>query len=224
MQHIQLFYFLKKKKPIKIILADTDFAIGKRLRTLVSENKQFEYVAEAKDDKDLTSALAKYEADVLIVDHCCEECFSLEAVRNIKEDNPALNILMIYHKKTAEEINKMINTGIKNYLLKDCEEGEIIDAIKACAKGEKYFCRQTIEVLLEKRISGKDHFLTGRISKRETDIIKQLVTGKKPKEIAGIMNLSYHTVVKHKRNIYTKLGITNRIELIQFAAKSGLIK
>jgi len=215
---------LKKSSPIKIIIADTAFIIRKGLRTLVSENKQFEYVTEVADDKALRSALAKHETDVLIVDHCCDDCFSLEAINNVKEHNPGLNILVISHEKSAEEIKKIINIGIKNYLLKDCDEEEITDAIKACAKGEKYFCGQIIDVLLEKEISAKDHCITGNISARETDIIKQLVTGKRPKEIAAILNLSYHTIVTHKRNIYSKLGITNTVELVQFAVKTGLMK
>lgn len=215
---------MKKQGPIKIIIADTTFIIRKGLRTLVSENNQFEYVTEVADDKTLKAALAKNKADVLIVDHCCDDCFSLETISSIKDNNPELNILVISHEKTVHEIRKIINLGIKNYLLKDCDEGEITDAIKACAKGEKYFCGQIIDILLEKEISANDHCVTGSISSRETDIIKLLVSGKRPKEIAAILNLSYHTIVTHKRNIYAKLGISNTIELAQYAYKTGLMK
>jgi DNA-binding NarL/FixJ family response regulator len=215
---------LKKTGPIKIIIADTAFIVRKGLRTLVSENKQFEYITEVADDKTLKNALSKHEADVLIVDHCCDDCFSLETISNIKDGNPDLNILVISHEKTANEIKKIINIGIKNYLLKDCDEEEITDAIKACAKGEKYFCGQIIDILLEKEISANEHCITGSISARETDIIKLLVTGKRPKEIAAILNLSYHTIVTHKRNIYAKLGINNTVELAQYAYKTGLMK
>lgn len=215
---------MKKHGPIKIIIADTAFIIRKGLRTLVNENKQFEYVTEVADDKTLKTALTKNEADVLIVDHCCDDCFSLETISKIKDENPALNILVISHEKSANEIRKIISIGIKNYLLKDCDEQEITDAIKACAKGEKYFCGQIIDILLEKEISANEHCMTGSISTRETDIIKLLVTGKRPKEIAAILNLSYHTIVTHKRNIYSKLGISNTVELAQYAYKTGLMK
>ena len=191
---------------------------------MVNENKQFEYVAEVADDKTLKTALEKNKADVLIVDHCCDDCFSLETISNIKNTNPDLNILVISHEKSAQEIKKIINIGIKNYLLKDCDEEEIIDAIRACAKGDKYFCGQIIDILLEKEISVNEHCIAGSISARETDIIKLLVTGKRPKEIAAILNLSYHTIVTHKRNIYSKLGISNTVELAQYAYRTGLMK
>lgn len=181
-------------------------------------------VAEVENTKGLNAALAEKNADVLIVDHCCDACFSVETIDRVKTQYPGVNILVISHEKSADEIKKIIGIGIKNYLLKDCDEQEISDAIVACARGEKYFCGQIIDVLLEKELSSKDHCVTGSISERELEVIKRLVSGKRPKEIAAQMNLSYHTIVTHKRNIYSKLGISNSIELAQYALKTGLLK
>ena len=215
---------MSKQSPIKVIIADTAFLIRKGLRTLIKENDDFEYVTEVVDAKNLNVALKKQLPDVLIVDHCCDDCFSLKVINTIKQSHPSLNILVISHEKTAEEIKKIIGIGIKNYLLKDCDEQEIIDAIKACANGEKYFCGQIIDVLLEKEISIKDHCATGGITEREIDVIKELVSGKRPKEIADSLSISYYTVVTHKKNIYKKLGINHSIELAQYAIKTGLMK
>ncbi len=210
--------------PIKIIVADTAFLIRKGLRTLIKEDPRFEYVTEVVDAKSLQQALKKELPDVLIVDHCCDDCFSLNVIKSIRREYPALHVLVISHEKTAEEIKKIIGTGIKNYLLKDCDEQEITDAIISCAKGEKYFCGQIIDVLLEKEIASKDHCMTGSITEREIDVIRELVSGKRPKEIADILNISYYTIVTHKKNIYKKLGINHSIELAQYAVKTGLMK
>lgn len=215
---------MSKASPIKVIIADTAFLIRKGLRTLIIEDPRFEYVTEVVDSKSLQIALKKQIPDVLIVDHCCDDCFSLNVIKSIKRDYPELHILVISHEKTAEEIRKIIGIGIKNYLLKDCDEQEITDAIISCSKGEKYFCGQIIDVLLEKEISGKEHCMTGSITEREVDVIKELVSGKRPKEIADILNISYYTIVTHKKNIYKKLGINHSIELAQYAIKTGLMK
>lgn len=215
---------MRRSHPIKVIIADTAFIIRKGLRTLVMENSAFEYVTEVTDTKTLENALKENEADVLIVDHCCDDCFSIDVIDQVKNRYPSLNILVISHEKAADEIKRIINIGIKNYLLKDCDEQEITDAIKACARGEKYFCGQIIDALLEKELSAQEHCATGSISEREIEVIKELVTGKRPKEIAARMNLSYHTIVTHKRNIYSKLGINNTIELAKYAVKTGLLK
>lgn len=210
--------------PIKIIIADTAFLIRKGLRTLIKEDPRFEYVTEVVDSKSLQHALKKEIPDVLIVDHCCDDCFSLNVIKSIKRDYPELHILVISHEKTADEIKKIIGIGIRNYLLKDCDEQEITDAIISCAKGEKYFCGQIIDVLLEKEITPGANCMTGSITEREIDVIRELVSGKRPKEIADILNISYYTIVTHKKNIYKKLGINHSIELAQYAIKTGLMK
>lgn len=215
---------MSKTAPIKIIIADTAFLIRKGLRTLIKEDPRFEYVTEVVDSKSLQQALKKQIPDVLIVDHCCDDCFSLNVIKSIKKEYPELHILVISHEKTAEDIKRIIGIGIKNYLLKDCDEQEVTDAIISCSKGEKYFCGQIIDVLLEKEISVKDHCMTGSITEREIDVIRELVSGKRPKEIADILNISYYTIVTHKKNIYKKLGINHSIELAQYAIKTGLMK
>ncbi len=191
---------------------------------LVKENPDFEYITEVADAKSLHLALKQHHPNVLIVDHCCDDCFSLSVISKIKKEYPDINILVISHEKTAEEIKKIIGIGIKNYLLKDCDEHEIIDAITCCAKGKKYFCGQIIDVLLEKEISTKEHCETGGITERELEIIRQLVSGKRPKAIADILHISYLTVNTHKKNIYKKLGISHSYELAQYALKTGLMK
>lgn len=215
---------MSKAQPISVIVADTAFIIRKGLRTLIKENPDFEYVTEVADANSLDLALKKHNPNVLIVDHCCDDCFSLNVIRKIKIEYPTTNILVISHEKTAEEIKKIIGIGIKNYLLKDCDEKEITDAITCCAKGDKYFCGQIIDVLLEKEISIKEHCETGGISERELEIIAQLVSGKRPKEIADILYISHFTVNTHKKNIYRKLGINHSYELAKYAIKTGLMK
>ncbi|MGZ3930067.1 MAG: response regulator [Bacteroidia bacterium] len=103
---------MSKSPPIRVVIADTAFLIRKGLRTLVKENPRFEYVTEAADAVSLNSALKTYHPDVLIVDHCCDDCFSLSVIRKIKADYPAINILVISHEKTAEEIKKIISIKI----------------------------------------------------------------------------------------------------------------
>ncbi len=209
--------------PINVAIADTEFLMRKGLKALIDEQSTFNFVAEATTDKDLKKMLSQNAIDVLIIDHCCDTCFSLASIQTIKINYPQIGILVISHQKSAEEIKKVIDLGIKNYLLKDCDEQEIIDAIKSCAEGKKYFCGQIIDVLLEKEISVKNHCTSGGISEREMDVIKALVQGHKMNRISNQLNISEHTIATHKKNIYKKLGIKNNIELMKYALKTKLL-
>lgn len=210
------------EKQIRVIVADTAFIIRKGLRALLEEHAGFLCVAEASSTEELKNVLSHTNADVLIIDHCCNDCFSVEVIADVMQLYNALNVLVISHEKSQEEIRRIINLGVRTYLLKDCGEEEIIEALIACTKGEKYFCGQIIDVLLEKEPSTPGFCATGALSEREAEVIRQLVTGRRPKEIAAIMHLSYHTIVTHKRNIYAKLGISNTVELAMYAVKTGL--
>jgi DNA-binding NarL/FixJ family response regulator len=208
-------------KPISVVIADTAYIVRKGLKSLINENPKFRFIAEAADADTLIGALNTHQPDVLIVDHCCDDCFSLGFVEQVKRDFPEVHILLISHEKSAEEINQVVGIGINNYLLKDCDEKEITEAIESCAKGEEYYCGQIIDILLEKDSDAK-HCETGTITARERDIVRELVAGKRPKEIAEILNISHYTVTTHRKNIYKKLGIRHSYELARFALKTGI--
>lgn len=213
---------MPQPKPISVIIADTAFIVRKGLKAMISENPAFNFITEVDSADNLLTALQQHQPDVLIVDHCCDDCFSLAFIQQIKQQFANVHILVISHEKTFEEINQVIGMGINNYLLKDCDEQEITDAIISCAKGEQYFCGQIIDVLLDKENADSDRCATGSISEREKEIVRELVKGKRPKEIADLLNISHYTVTTHRKNIYKKLGISHSYELARFALKTGI--
>jgi DNA-binding NarL/FixJ family response regulator len=180
---------LSKINTIKVIVADASFLIRKGLRTLLEENNKFEWLGESYDIKGLEGILKKKVVQVLIIDYSIKYSFSISEIENIKSKYPSLNILVISNEKNADEIKKIINLGIKNYLLKDCDEKEIHDAIVACSKGQKYFCGQIIDSLLERELLQLNNCATGSISERETEVINMLVEGNCR---TNGLELSYH--------------------------------
>jgi DNA-binding NarL/FixJ family response regulator len=215
---------LKKNTKIKILIADTQYLIREGLRNLISRQPRFEYAGEVTSSAELTSALTTTQPDVLIIDHCCDECFSADQIKKVKSRFPELNILVISSEKKLDEIKKIIALGIKNYLLKECDAHEITEAIEACANGKKYFCGQIVDALLEKELSPELHCETGTITEREQEIILLTVKGLRTKEIADKLFLSPYTVSTHKKNIFRKLGINGSLELTNYAFKTGLLK
>lgn len=209
---------------IKILIADTQYLIREGLRNLISRQPRFEYVGEVTSSGDLKTALKNVRPDVLIIDHCCDECFSVDHIKQVKTSFPALNILVISSEKKLDEIKKIIALGIKNYLLKECDAHEITEAIEACANGKKYFCGQIVDALLEKELSPELHCETGTITEREQEIIMLTVQGFRTKEIADKLFLSPYTISTHKKNIFRKLGINGSLELTNYAFKTGLLK
>ena len=181
-------------------------------------------VAEASDGKSLRKAVTANPESVLVVDPSSHSQFSLDVIGKIRADNPALKVLVLSWEKSGEAIKNVISHGINNYVHKDSDPREITEAIVACSKGQKCFCSKVVQILLEKELADLKTNSAGKLSDREVQVIKELVSGKRPREIAKRMELSYHTIVTHKRNIYAKLGIKTTIELAQYAVRNGLMK
>lgn len=214
---------MSNKVPIRVLIADTSYIVRQGLRALVQEQTDMEYMTSVPSYESLLTVLEHQTPNVLIADHCCDTCFSLERITHLRNQFSDMQILLISQEKDAELIQKALNTGIKNYLLKDCDEEELCDAIRACSKGETYLCQQIVDVLLDKTQPTAGTCETGNITERELEIIRLLVQGRRPKEIADILFISHYTVSTHKKNIYKKLGVNHSYELAQFAYKMGLI-
>lgn len=86
---VQLLHYkfdLESKKLVNVIVADTSFIIRKGLKTIINETSDFNYQAEVADASSLKIVLQNNKADVLIVDHCCDDCFSLDTISGIKKN------------------------------------------------------------------------------------------------------------------------------------------
>lgn len=209
---------------IKIVVADTAFIVRRGLKNLIEENLDFEFSGEVADAKSLRTLFQQTLPDVLIVDHCCDDCFSVEFIDEIRKQYPVVQILVISHEKSLEQINKILNIGIKNYVLKDCTEMELNKAIYSCSMNKKFFSSDVIDVILENEIAQKSAKPADEVTERELEIIRLLVDGNRPKEVAEMLHISLYTVNTHKKNIYRKLGVNHSYELAKYALDAGYLK
>lgn len=209
--------------PISVLVADTAFLIRRGMVALLEGAPNIRCAGEVADTQALFDALETRNVSVVVMDHCGQDCFTLEVVEEVRARFPHLGVLVISQEKSPEAIRRLLNTGVNHYLLKDCDAQEILEAIEACARGERYLCGQIVDVLLEKPQDAQ-HCHSAGITEREMEVIRQLVQGRRPREIAHILHISPYTVSTHKKNIYRKLGIGSGSELALYASRSGLVE
>jgi DNA-binding NarL/FixJ family response regulator len=204
--------------PIKICVATSNFLIRAGLSKLINTNMAFNNVGEASSVKELKQLLSVQKPQVVIMEYSNNSGFGLDELLKLNTKYKTIRFLVISSEINASELRKVIAIGIKNYILTNCTQTEITDALLACAMDKKYFCAQVIDTLLEQELTT----ITTPITEREQEIIQLILLGTRPKEIANVLNLSYHTVATHKRNIYKKLGVNSVMELAQMANNMGL--
>ena len=207
--------------PIKTVIADRDFLIKRGLNCLFKDYEDIELTAQAGSIDEVKQMLRCHNPDVLIMDFNQAGVFSLDDVASLKKQFPGTNILIISDSRHKHDILTAMQIGITSYLLKECGEEEIIEAVRATAIGEQFFCAQVLENILGRK-SPKDCeglFLTSR----ELEIVKLVAEGYTTAEIANMLCRSVHTINTHRKNILNKLGLNSPSELVLYAVKNGLV-
>ena len=132
---------------------------------------------------------------------------------------------------TKNNLNKVLQSGITSYLLKDCDKTEILEAVNSTIKGEKFICGKIVSYLTaEKEIVPTNSFIKSlgcdgmSVTDREIDIIRGIAEGLSNKLIADKLKLSTHTVNTHRKNIMSKLGVNNTAGVVMFAVKNQLLE
>ena len=206
---------------MNIVIADRDFLIKTGLRCLLTKKSGIELTATATCFAELKDILRLHLPDVLIMDFDQAGAFSIDNLASITRKHPGIKILVISNNRHKHDILTALELGVTSYLLKECGEDEIFDAIYSTAKGEKFFCAKIVENILGKRPheSCEGLFLT----ERELEIVKLVAQGYSTAQISGMLCRSVHTINTHRKNILNKLGLNKPSELVLYAVKRGLV-
>lgn len=211
---------------ITIAIADPQYLTRLGLRHILASRAHFEVIAESSNESDLLQFLRTKQPHVLILDHDHPGYFSHATIQAIKSVAPDTNILIVSDDQDKNSIYQVLENGISSFLTKNCHETEIIDAVQATAKGEKFFCTRVLDYLLEKSFGKEreENCSPTPLTPREIEIVKLTAKGLIAKEIAHMLNLSIHTVYTHRKNILEKLDLKTASELVLYAFNKGIVE
>lgn len=207
---------------IKVIIADPNFLVRQGIKSILEKLPDVKITAEVDNCIDLEAFLQKKEVDVIVLDYSGFKENEIEKIVGYKNVG---RLMCITNEVNNDLIKKIIGKGVNSHIFKDCDKQEIIDAVYATSKGEKFFCGKIIESLAANDPNSTANFSCSaiKISNREAEIIRLIADGYTTKQIADILNLSAHTIVTHKKNIFSKLGINNTASLVLYAMKENII-
>lgn len=213
---------------VDVILADAYYLSRIGIRHLLDQHPQFRIVHEVTSQEELIEELPSVQADVLILDYDQPGYFTPEVIQKVNTISPRTRILVISADNEKRNIFEVLKDGVHSFLTKECDDEEILNAIRATSKGEKFFCNKILDLLLERSFNDNteemDEDCTPTpLTEREKDIVRLVASGKIAKEIASELNLSKHTVYTHRKNIMRKLKINSTSQLVLYAITHGII-
>ncbi len=207
---------------IKVIIADSHFLITRSLQIILNETGLYNVIGVATSLSELNTLL-KNEATVLITDFATIDYNGLDGLAQVLNSNKLVSVLVLTNNLDKNDINALHKIGIKNVAYKSTDQEELLMAVEATHLKRKYYSEDIFELLIEDGNQKVKTEENSPLTNSEMDIVRFITDGLTTKEIALRKNISFYTVMSHRKNIFRKLKINSSSELIIYAIKAGWI-
>lgn len=206
--------------PLRILIADHQSLVRSAIRLLLETRAGFEVVAETADGEGTLEEVAATQPHVALVDVAIPAMDGIEITRRIRVLAPETRVLALTAVEAERVVRAALAAGAAGYVPKAAGAEELIDAIRAVARGENYV-HPRVAAALEK--PSKSSFDLADLTSRETQVIRLMGLGYSHKEAAAQLTVSVKTIETHKRRAMQKLGVRNRADMVRLAAEYGWI-
>lgn len=208
---------------IRVLIADDHAIVRKGMRQIISEAYPTSHIGEVGDVESLVSEVTKSDWDIVITDINMPGRSGVEALRQLKQINPKLPVLIMSMYPEDQYALRVLKGGAAGYLSKEKVHEELIRAIQAILQGRKFITPGIAEQLADSLDSGNSKELYEILSDREFDVLKMLAKGRSVSEIADQLALSATTVSTYRSRIMEKMQMKTNADLTRYALEKKLI-
>lgn len=208
---------------MRVLIADDHGIVRSGIRLLLERQPEIEVVAEAADGAEARDLALQTDPDLVILDVSMPKLTGLQAAREIKAHRPDTEVLILSMHDDERYLFEALQAGASGYVLKAQADTELLAAIQAVHSGEPFLTRGAQESLLKLKLQ-RDKDAADRLSPREEQVVKLVSEAHTTREIAEILGLSEKTIENHRSNAMRKLGMRDRVELVRYAVRKGLIE
>jgi two-component system response regulator NreC len=225
-------------KPIRVMLVDDHDVIRLGIKTLLQSYSDIQVVSEARDGAEALEVYQRFRPDVVLMDITMPGMDGMEATRRLKAMDAHCRVLVLTVHEDKQYFFQMLSQGADGYVTKRAAAEELVAAIRAVAVGHVYLQPALARWLLEDyqdlvRQYAPDAIASGRppgktsrlevLSERERQVLELVAQGLTSAQIGERLDISPHTVARHRERIMGKLDLHSKAELVKFAIRTGLV-
>lgn len=209
---------------IRTLIVDDHGVLRAGLRALLAGEADLEVVGEAADGDEALRMAGELSPEVVLMDITMPGMDGIEATRKLLAEMPSARVLLLTVHADSSLLREALKAGAAGYILKRAVESELINAIRAVARGDLYIDPAMTRALLTEpaRNPCRDN-LNETLTSRETEVLQLIAGGYTNRQIAEKLTISVRTVEGHRANIMGKLDLRSRVELVRYARETGLI-
>jgi RNA polymerase sigma factor (sigma-70 family) len=209
---------------IRVLVCDDHAILRDGIRTLLERQEDIRVVGEASNGREALARVAGLRPDIVLMDVAMPEMDGIQATRLIKQQYPAVKVLILTQHDDREYVGPLLQAGASGYVLKRSGGHEVIMALRQVYEQGVYLApsitRHVLEDYTQKDLADRDSVPS--LTERERDVLRLVVEGKSNKEIAHQLSISPKTVSVHRSNIMSKLGLHNSVEMLRYVTQHHL--
>jgi DNA-binding NarL/FixJ family response regulator len=210
------------ERPMRVVIADDHGIVRSGVRMLLERQPDIEVVGEAADGAEARDLAIRERPDLAILDVKMPKLTGLQATREIRAQAPEVAVLILSMYDDERYLFEALKAGASGYVLKAQADEDLMAAVRAIEKGEPFLTPAAQQALI-KDVLGEGTSRSDELTPREQEVVKLVAEAHTNKEIAEILHLSEKTVENHRSNAMRKLGMRDRVELVRYAIRRGLI-
>ncbi len=213
-------------KKLKIYIVDDHKLFREGLKLLLSTQDFVQHIYEASGGQEFIENLALVDCDIVLMDIEMPGMNGIEATEKALRLKPELKVIVLSMYGDEQYYYKMVDAGVRGFVLKSSGIEKVITAIHKVAEGENYFSEELlVNILNSMRDNNKPEpeIPDSEISDRELEILYEVCLGLSNQEIADKLFISKRTVDKHRANLLSKTGCRNTAALVMYAIKHKII-
>jgi two-component system NarL family response regulator len=210
---------------IKLLLADDHHIVRRGLLFFLETQSQFEIIGEASNGQEAVKLIQEARPDVVIMDVSMPVMDGIEATKQIKQFDPSIKVLILTSFSEQDYVIPALEAGADGYQLKEVEPDQLVASIVAVYQGSTNLHPKVTPAVFQHLANQQKPKQNGlhALTRRETEVLKEIASGKSNKEIAAHLHITEQTVKTHVSNILAKLELDDRTQAALYAVKHGLV-
>ena len=208
---------------MRILVADDHGIVRAGIKLLLERQPGLDVVAEAADGIEAVELALAARPDLCILDVGMPRLTGLQAAREIRSHLPAARVLMLSMHDDEHYLFEALKAGASGYVLKREADQDLVEAVHAVGRGEAFLTNAAERSIIRQWMAdGPGPVIP--LTPREEEVVKLIAEAHTNAQIAALLHVSEKTVESHRANVLRKLGMRDRVELVRYAIRRGLIE
>jgi len=209
---------------MKLLIADDHGIVRGGLRLLLDRQPDMEVIAEACDGVEAVQLALRELPDICVLDVSMPRMSGLQATVEIRTHAPQIAVLVLSMYDDERYLFEALQAGAAGYILKQEADTVLVEAVRAVWRGEPFMTNAAEQSLLREWMADDSTGPVEPLTLRERQVLKLIAEAFTNKAIGETLHVSEKTVESHRANLMRKLEMRDRVELVRYAIRRGLIE